>query len=611
LRADQQHVSRNTPSATGTGLRALYASFWRFAAGKRLAILGSSTLLVASQLLKLAIPYLAGQAINTLQLGGTDNLHRAGLWIAAVLGVVLLSWLMHGPGRVIERSVGIRVRQNVSDALYAKLAHLPLAWHESHHSGETLHRVDKTTFALYEFAQTQFIYLQNFVNLAGPLAALALISRPLGAAALVGYLIIAAVVIQFDRILGRYFAAENEAERRFSAALVDFLGNIYTVLSLRLQEVTRRMMRARLDAVFAPLKHSIVLNEGKWAAVDLLGISLSWGLVALYAWLANRSGGALLIGNLFMVYQYTQQAGAVIGSIAANYQQFARVRIDFASADPIWHAPERRVHAGEIPASWRDIEVQNLVVRYSRAHQDRPSLDRVALHMRRGERIALIGPSGAGKSTLLRVLGGLYDADQGLIVVDGIAHPRLRTLGEIATLIPQDAEVFEASVRENLTFGVPTSEAMLTHAIGLAAFDSVVDTLPRGLDTEISERGLNLSGGQKQRLALARGILVAAQSSLVLLDEPTSNLDAVTEARIFGAVLAAFPEACIIASVHRLNLLGYFDRAVLMEAGRVVDVGTADDLSRRQPLFRELARRAAGEVDLPELLEGTTPRSAA
>ena len=604
-------MSRIPSSSAGTGLRALYASFWRFAAGKRLAIVGSAALLITSQALKLAIPWLAGQAINTLQVGGADNLPKAGWWIAAVVGVVLLSWLLHGPGRVIERSVGIRVRQNVSDALYAKLSHLPLAWHESHHSGETLHRVDKTTFALYEFAQTQFIYLQNFVNLAGPLVALTLISGTLGAVALAGYVVIATVVIQFDRVLGRYVAAENAAERKFAAALVDLLGNIYTVLSLRLQDVTRLMIRARLDAVFVPLRRSIVLNEGKWAAVDLLGISLSWGLVALYAWLANRPGGTLLIGNLFMVYQYTQQAGGVIGSIAANYQQFARVRVDFASADPIWDAAERRVQAGEVPPQWREIEVQNLVLRYSRAHQERPSLDRVNLRLRRGERLALVGPSGAGKSTLLRVLGGLYDADQGLIVVDGIAHPRLRTLGENATLIPQDAEVFEATVHENLTFGMPISDEMLGHAVELAAFDSVVDTLPRGLATEISERGLNLSGGQKQRLALARGILAASASSLVLLDEPTSNLDAVTEARIFGNVLAAFPDACIVASVHRLNLLGYFDRAVLMDAGHVVDVGTADELHRRQPLFRELVRRAAGDVDAAAEVPEDQPRSAA
>jgi ABC-type multidrug transport system fused ATPase/permease subunit len=604
-------VSRIPSSSAGTGLRALYASFWRFAAGKRLAIVGSAALLIGSQVLKLAIPWLAGQAINTLQLGGADGLRQAGSWIGAVLGVVLLSWLLHGPGRVIERSVGIRVRQNVSDALYGKLSHLPLAWHESHHSGETLHRVDKTTFALYAFAQTQFIYLQSFVNLAGPLVALTFISYTLGAVALAGYVVIAAVVIQFDRVLGRYVAAENAAERKFASALVDFLGNIYTVLSLRLQDVTRRMMRARLDAVFVPLRRSIVLNEGKWAAVDLLGISLSWGLVALYAWLAHRSSGTLLIGNLFMVYQYTQQAGGVIGSIAANYQQFARVRVDFASADPIWDAPERRLQTSEVPPRWREIEVQSLVLRYSRAHQERPSLDRVSLRLRRGERLALIGPSGAGKSTLLRVLGGLYDADQGLIVVDGIAHPRLRTLGEIATLIPQDAEVFEATVRENLTFGVPTSPERLRHAVELAAFDSVADTLPRGLDTEISERGLNLSGGQKQRLALARGILAASSSSLVLLDEPTSNLDAVTEARIFGNLLAALPDACIVASVHRLNLLGYFDRTVLMEAGRVVDVGTADELHRRQPLFRELVRRAAGEVDAAEDTARDPSRSAA
>src|SRR5690606_36386305 len=112
--------------------------------------------------------------------------------------------------------------------------------------------------------------------------------------------------------------------------------------------------------------------------------------------------------------------------------------------------------------------------------------------------------------------------------------------------------------------------------------------------TITSERGLNLSGGQRQRLALARGFLAANGSSVLMLDEPTSSLDALTEARIFQGLKAAMPDACIISSVHRLNLLPRFDRTVLMHNGRVLDAGTVEELRSRQRMFEDVCPRSTG-----------------
>lgn len=121
--------------------------------------------------------------------------------------------------------------------------------------------------------------------------------------------------------------------------------------------------------------------------------------------------------------------------------------------------------------------------------------------------------------------------------------------------------------------------------------------LPQGLETVLTERGVNLSGGQKQRLALARGILAAQSSSVLLLDEPTSSLDAVTKTHVFSELRNAVPDAAIIASVHRLNLLPRFDRVVLMDDGAILDCGTVDELLERQPLFRELWQRSLSTRD--------------
>jgi ATP-binding cassette, subfamily B, bacterial len=614
------HCTMSTsPDATPT-VTALYRNIWHFAAGMRARLVASMSLLAGSQVLKLLVPWAAGQAINTLQAGGAGAALKAGGWIALVLGVHVGAWAMHGPGRVLERSVGVRVRQGVADSLYMKLTRVPLAWHDQRHSGDTQHRVNQASRALFDFAQNQFVYLQSTVNFIGPLAALMLLSPSLGAIALIGYLVVGGVIIRFDRALMQLVETENHAERRYSAGLIDFLGNIATINSLRLQVSSRRLLDKRLQAVFGPLKRSMVLNEVKWCAVELLSVSLTWGLVVLFVWQQSKTGAALMLGSVFMIYQYAQQAGNIVGALASNFQSLARARTDFGSAAPIWQAPERSEDGGKVPPGWRSIELRDLGFDHAQAAQDanhrsaapladhahhrRGALHEVRLALRRGERIALIGASGSGKSTLLRVLAGLYPMQQGLVLVDGELQPGLSHLGGISTLIPQEAEVFEATVRENMTFDMPCEDERLRQAMHVSAFDVVLANMPQGLDTPISERGFNLSGGQRQRLCLARGALAAHGSTLLLLDEPTSALDPVTEAQVFDRLCEAFADACVVSSVHRMSLLGHFDKIVLMAAGRVVDTGTMPELLARQPSFREMMRakeeKAPAAVALPD-----------
>src|SRR5215203_2813948 len=258
-----------------TSLIALYRAMWRFAHGARGKLLGSAAMLMASQVVKLAVPFMAAQAINTIQISGLADVMRAIGWILGILAVYTVSWSLHGPGRVLERGVGVRVREAVSDALFTRLIKAPLAWHEKHHSGEVQHRINQASRALHDFAQNQFIYLQMAVNIVGPLVALTLLSQWAGGAAISGYLIIGTVIVGFDIALMRLATRENAAERRYAAGVLDVLGNVSTVLSLRLQSAARKLVSGRLQAVFEPLKRMIVLNEAKWCAVDLLTLTLS------------------------------------------------------------------------------------------------------------------------------------------------------------------------------------------------------------------------------------------------------------------------------------------------------------------------------------------------
>jgi ABC-type multidrug transport system fused ATPase/permease subunit len=580
--------AQDEPGAAGEryGIGPLYAALWRYAAEDRSRVVLFTVLLLSAQGVRLAIPYLTGEAVNAMQRAGGAGLSDAAWDMILVFLAAMLGWVLHGPARVIERFVAAGIRRRFTDALYAKVVSQKMDWHESHHSGDTIQRVEKSTSALFNFAQNQFVYLQNAVNLVGPIAAIFVLSTVTGIAALAGYLIIAVVLVKFDGAMVRLNREGNEAERHYSAALVDCLGNISTVIALRLQRATQRMLGQRLDGVFRPLRQSIVMNEAKWCAIDLLNNAIRSFLIVLYVWLLYRSPGGVLLGSAVMVFQYTQQIGGVVGSMAGNYQDLVRYQVDFASALPILALPGREaLGTAIIPENWQEIGLSHLSFAYAESRRG-AGLHDIALTLRRGGRVALVGASGSGKSTLLRLLSGLYSADRGVFRVDGSVRPDLRDLGAIAMIVPQEPEIFESSIGQNITLGVEHDAEAIARACNIAEFTPVLAHLPSGLSTGIAERGVNLSGGQKQRLALARGILAAADSSMILLDEPTSSLDLETEARIYDNLLRAFPRACIVSAIHRLHLLPRFDKIVLMADGRVVDAGPLGDLLARQPGFR-------------------------
>ena len=159
----------------------------------------------------------------------------------------------------------------------------------------------------------------------------------------------------------------------------------------------------------------------------------------------------------------------------------------------------------------------------------------------------------------------------------------------MTTLIPQDPEIFENTIKYNISFGVEELEKDLLSAIKMASLEKLIDNLPHGLNTDIREKGVNLSGGEKQRLALARGIIASKQSSILLLDEPTSSVDTQNEELIYKRIFQQFNDRCIISSLHRLHLLAMFDYIYVMSNGQIVQEGTLDDLQGdKSGLFWEL-----------------------
>jgi ABC-type multidrug transport system fused ATPase/permease subunit len=220
----------------------------------------------------------------------------------------------------------------------------------------------------------------------------------------------------------------------------------------------------------------------------------------------------------------------------------------------------------------------------------------VNLVVKPGEKIAIVGATGAGKSTLCALIPRFYDPEQGSVLLDGIdlRDARVRELRSRVAIVLQETFLFDASVRENIAYGRPgASDAEVKEAARLAQADAFIERLPEGYATRVGERGVRLSGGERQRIAIARAFL--RDAPVLVLDEPTAALDAATEAGLAATLEGLMQKRTTFLVTHRIPLARRADRIVVVERGRVAEVGTpAELLAREGGAFARLVAASEG-----------------
>ncbi len=576
------------------GFIALASALWRYAGKRRPLVVVYTLMFIAANVIWLFEPYFIGQLLNELQAAAVSGASFSS--IAMYLGlIVLLSccfWMLHGPARYLERITAFHIRVAFKDHLFSTVTSLPLQWQKTHHSGQTISRISKATKSLYDFTENGFQLIEMAVRPLGALVALTLIV-PMATILTVGAMVLACVLVFFfDRILFPLYAQINEEEHTVASALHDYISNIATVITLRLERLTQSELLRRMTQYMPVYRREVRLNEIKWFLATM-AISITTALVmGWYALTTLSAGGILFAGTFFMLYDYLQKIGGAFYTFAWKYGQMVEQYADLRTVQPILEADKPEFHDCALPSLWQTIEIKNLNFTYKDEERRTHHLNDVSLTLQKGRKIAFVGESGSGKSTLMVLIRGLQTVDSGTVLCDGtpLTHG-LKDVGCMTTLIPQEPEIFENTIEYNITLGTEHTEQEIIDDVKLARFDSVLQKLPKGFQTNTAEKGVNLSGGEKQRLALARGFFAAKESGIILLDEPTSSVDPGNERAIYENLFTKFADRCIVSSLHKLYLLPMFDEAYVFREGKVIAHGTPQELLNEGGILHPLWKR--------------------
>ncbi|KXK26462.1 MAG: putative multidrug export ATP-binding/permease protein [candidate division WS6 bacterium OLB20] len=533
--------------------------------------------------------FIVDEIVQQIQTGEGDQQILVNLIAASFIVVLINITLTTVTNRLGDHFAG-RLQQFLTETFYAKILALPQSYFDSELSGKIVNQLSRGILTIKGFANTatNFI-LPTLLQTIITIAVLAYFNPPTAFFVFMLFPIYLTISYFSSKRWGEEEKKKNKLEDAGRGRIQEVISNMKLVKSANTQESEYRFIsdnQTGINTIYAR-------QSGMFHRFDFLR-NLSLIVIVLIVNIityGNAYTGALTIGDMVLILQLVVQAQRPLFAMSfiltqlqtaeSGSKEFFEI-LELEATEPYYDTgfDTRRIKSP-------DIRFDDVSFSYEESDE---VLHNVTLNFRSGEKVALVGHSGAGKSTIINLIMGFYKPTRGEIYLKDKAYSAsdIRDIRNNISMVFQENELFSSTVRENIRYGSPdASEEELITALKQANAWDFVSKLPKGLDSEIGERGIKLSGGQKQRLQIARAIL--EDSPVLILDEATSSLDSRSEQQVQEALERLMQDRLVIIIAHRFSTIQNVDRVVVIDKGTVADSGSPRELAaRKDSIYAEL-----------------------
>ncbi len=547
-------------------------------------------LIVAGSILGLATPVISKFIVDEIvaKASGTGSMHRLLILIGISLGMNLLGLVT----TVVSERMGDhfqgRIRKFLTEKFYDKVLTLPQTYFDSEVSGKIVNQLNRGITSIYQFLNTTSnfigpVFLQSLLTV----AILAYYNVPIAVFTFSLFPVYILISHYSTMRWGKHEVEKNKYEDVTRGRMQEVISNIRLVKSFITEKKEFSFVENNLteiNKIYAKQSQEFHIFDF-WRGLSLIVILFIINLLVFY----NTFVGLLTIGEMVLILQLVNQARMplfAMSYILTQIQMAESGSKEFFEVMRLTSTENYQSHVLTKRLTDPTIKFDQVTFKYEESAN---VLDGVSFSIDKRESVALVGPSGAGKSTIINLILKFYEPTSGKLTLKNKDYADLpaATIRDNISLVFQESELFSATIRENVQYGTDgASEEKVVEALKLANAYEFVMKLPKGLDSQVGERGVRLSGGQKQRIQIARAILKNAP--ILILDEATSSLDAKSEKEVQDALENLMKNKLVIVIAHRFSTIQNVNKIIVLSQGQVVDYGSPAQLAKKEGIYKEL-----------------------
>ncbi|MBS1815948.1 MAG: ABC transporter ATP-binding protein [Acidobacteria bacterium] len=520
---------------------------------------------------------------------GSDAQTILGFACIAVLVIAVMDAVCSYADKYITTSVAQWVTHDLRRTLYTQVQRLSMAYHDQRQTGDLISRVTSDIDSVQSFIVSGLLgILVNVLTVVGMIVVMFIMNWQFTFIALAVMPVLAVIVFVYTKKAKLAGRDVRKHEGKMISVIEEVLGSIRVVKAFSREEYEiERLEGESLETVEAALKARAL----KAKLVPLVNIVTACGTAAVLYFGANLalrgelSAGRIVIfiSYLAAMYKPIKELSKIMDSYTKAQVGYERIQEIVGNENEMRDVPDART----APPLKGDIDFEKVYFGYEPGNL---ILEDINLHIDAGTTVAIVGPTGSGKSTIVNLIPRFYDPSRGFVKIDGMDVSKLKqkSLREQISFVLQDTVLFSGTIWDNISYGRPeaTRQEIVKAAQDANAME-FIEKLPKKFDTVVGERGATLSGGQRQRIAIARAII--RQSPILILDEPSSGLDAASEQLVFEALDRLMEGKTAIVIAHRLATVRKAKNIFVVKDGRIVETGTHDELIQNEHgVYRQL-----------------------